>query len=227
MFTDQIALLPEWLNPETLLETLGPWAFWGAVAIIFAECGLLIGFFLPGDSLLFVVGLFVAQGFIDVNIVVACAILSVAAVAGNVVGYWIGLKVGPPLFDKPDSRIFRQEYVDKTHEFFERYGARAIILARFVPIVRTFITAIAGIAGMEFRKYFLYSAIGGVLWATGVTLAGYFLGNVPFVKNNLEIMFVVIVFVSVIPIILEYVRHRRGVNEVGDEAIVPPDPDQP
>jgi membrane-associated protein len=227
VFTDQIALLPEWLNPETLLETLGPWAFWGAVAIIFAECGLLIGFFLPGDSLLFVVGLFVAQGFIDVNIVVACAILSVAAVAGNVVGYWIGLKVGPPLFDKPDSRIFRQEYVDKTHEFFERYGARAIILARFVPIVRTFITAIAGIAGMEFRKYFLYSAIGGVLWATGVTLAGYFLGNVPFVKNNLEIMFVVIVFVSVIPIILEYVRHRRGVNEVGDEAIVPPDPDQP
>jgi membrane-associated protein len=208
VFTDQIALLPEWMNPETLLQSLGPWAFWGAVAIIFAECGLLIGFFLPGDSLLFVVGLFVAQGFIDLPIWLACLILSVAAVAGNIVGYWVGAKIGPPLFDKPDSRIFKKEYVTKSHDFFERYGPSAIILARFVPIVRTFITAIAGIAGMEFRKYVLYSTIGGVLWATGVTLAGYFLGNVPFVKDNLEIMILAVVFVSVIPIIIEYLRHR-------------------
>lgn len=202
-------LLPDWLNPETLLETLGPWAFWGAVAIIFAECGLLIGFFLPGDSLLFVVGLFIAQGIIDINIYLAAAILALAATLGNLTGYWIGAKAGPKLFDRPDSRLFKKEYVVKTHEFFERYGARAIVLARFVPIVRTFITAIAGIARMDFRRYFFYSAIGAVLWAAGLTIAGYFLGSIPFIKNNLEVMIIVVVIISVLPIGIEYYRHRR------------------
>jgi membrane-associated protein len=217
---ETLALLPDWLNPETLLEALGPWAFWGAVFIIFAECGLLIGFFLPGDSLLFITGMFIAQGFIEINIWVAVAILSFAAVLGNVVGYWIGAKIGPPLFDKPDSRLFRKEYVLKTHEFFERYGARAIILARFVPIVRTFITAIAGIAGMPFRKFFIYSAIGGVIWAAGVTLAGYYLGQIPFVEDNIEIMLLAVVFVSIIPIIIEYLRHRAATEQEMVEAAV-------
>jgi membrane-associated protein len=204
---ETLALLPDWLNPETLLTALGPWAFWGAVFIIFAECGLLIGFFLPGDSLLFIVGLFIAQGFIDINIWLAAATLSVAAVLGNVVGYWVGAKIGPPLFDRPDSKLFRKEYVVKTHDFFERYGPRAIVLARFVPIVRTFITALAGIAGMPFRTY--------LIWAAGLTLLGYFLGNVPFVKDNVEIMLLLVVFVSIIPILLEYAKHRREAKSDG------------
>lgn len=203
-----VALLDA-LNPENILTWLGPAALIGVMIIIFAECGLLIGFFLPGDSLLFITGLFVAQGFITTPIWVVMILLSVAAVAGNAVGYWIGYKAGPKLFNKPDSRLFRQEYVDKTHQFFERYGARAVVLARFVPIVRTFITAMAGVGRMDFRTYMTYSAIGGVLWAAGVTYLGYLLGNVPFVKDNIELILLAVVGVSVIPIVIEYVRHRR------------------
>lgn len=198
------------IDSEGLLKSLGPIAFWAVVAIIFAECGLLIGFFLPGDSLLFITGMLIAQGFIGMNIWVGSLILVLAAIIGNVTGYWIGHKAGPALFRRPDSKLFRQEYVDKTHEFFERYGARAIILARFVPIVRTFITAIAGVGRMDFRRYMTFSVIGAVLWAGLVTIAGYFLGNVPFVKDNVETILILVVFVSVVPIVVEYIRHRRA-----------------
>lgn len=203
------ALGPEWLNPETLLTRLGDIAFWVVLAIIFAECGLLIGFFLPGDSLLFVTGLFIAQGFIDINIWLAAALLIIAAIIGNVTGYWIGHKAGPALFRRPDSRLFKREYVDKTHAFFDRYGARAIVMARFVPIVRTFITATAGIGRMDFRRFVTHSAIGAVLWAGLVTIAGYFLGNVEFVKKNIELILILVVVVSVLPIIWEVLQHRR------------------
>jgi membrane-associated protein len=179
------------------------------VAIIFAECGLLIGFFLPGDSLLFITGLLIASGAITYNIWLACAILFIAAVIGNITGYWIGHKAGPPLFNKPDSKLFKQEYVEATHRFFNRYGARAIVLARFVPIVRTFITATAGVGRMDFRKYIVFSAVGGLLWAVGVTVAGYFLGNIDFVKSNIEFILILVVFVSVVPIVFEYINHRR------------------
>jgi membrane-associated protein len=206
---DYIALGPEWLDPEALLTSLGPWAFWASVAIIFAECGLLIGFFLPGDSLLFIVGLLIAQGAISLNIYVAGAILALAAFTGNLTGYWIGEKAGPRLFERPDSRLFKKEYVEKTHDFFEKYGPRAIVLARFVPIVRTFITATAGVARMDFRRFATYSGIGAVLWAFGLTVAGYFLGNITFIKENLEVMIIVIVLVSIIPIAIEYLRHRH------------------
>lgn len=206
-FIDQIALL-EFLSPESILNWLGPWALVGVAFIIFAECGLLIGFFLPGDSLLFLTGLFVAQNFIEQSIWLVVIVLTTMAVVGNLVGYWIGRAVGPKLFDKPDSKIFKQEYVEKTHAFFEKYGARAIILARFVPIVRTFITAIAGVAKMDFRKYALYSTIGGVLWAAGITLAGYYLGNFPIVKDNIEIVLILVVLVSILPIVIEYIKHR-------------------
>jgi membrane-associated protein len=192
------------------LEGWGNVGFWIVVAIIFAECGLLIGFFLPGDSLLFITGLLIASGAITVNIAVACVILFIAAVVGNVTGYWIGYKAGPSLFSRPDSKLFKQEYVDHTHRFFERYGARAIVLARFVPIVRTFITATAGIGRMDFRKYFIFSAIGGFLWAVGVTVAGYYLGNIEFVKKNIEIILILVVLVSVVPMLIEYIRHRRA-----------------
>lgn len=203
------ALGPDWLNPETMLTSLGDVAFWVVLAIIFAECGLLIGFFLPGDSLLFVTGLFIATGAIGINIWVATLLLVIAAIVGNITGYWIGYKAGPALFNRPNSRLFKQEYVDKTHHFFNRYGARAIIMARFVPIVRTFITAVAGIGRMDFRRFVIFSALGGVLWVGIVTLAGYFLGTIPFVRDNIELILILVVFISAVPIVFEWIRHRR------------------
>ena len=203
------ALGPDWLDPEYILTSFGDIAFWVVVGIIFAECGLLIGFFLPGDSLLFVTGLFIASGAISMNIYLACLILFIAAVVGNITGYWIGHKAGPSLFSKPDSKLFKKEYVEHTNRFFNKYGARAIIMARFVPVVRTFITASAGMGRMDFRRFVAFSAIGGFIWAVGVTLAGYFLGNIEFVKKNLEFILILVVFVSVVPIVFEYVKHRR------------------
>ncbi|MBB5154478.1 DedA family protein [Saccharopolyspora phatthalungensis] len=204
-----LALLPDWLDPEHIIQSMGPFALIGVCLIIFAECGLLIGFFLPGDSLLFVTGLFVATGAINTPIWLVCLLLAVCAFAGNVTGYWIGRKVGPSMFSKPDSRLFKREHVDKTHEFFEKYGARAIILARFVPIVRTFITAVAGVGQMDPKKFFTYSAVGGLAWTVSMTVLGFFLGNIPWIRNNLEAMAIVIVLFSIIPIIIEYVKGRR------------------
>lgn len=204
------ALGPQWLNPEYILTSFGNIAFWVVVGIIFAECGLLIGFFLPGDSLLFVTGLFIASGAISINIALACLILFIAALLGNMTGYWIGYKAGPPLFSKPDSKLFKQKYVEHTQTFFIRYGARAIVMARFVPVVRTFITAFAGVGKMPFSTFVTFSAIGALLWAVLVTLAGYFLGNVDFVKKNLELILILVVVASAVPIVIEYVRHRRN-----------------
>lgn len=204
-----IALLPGWLDPETMLRSFGPYVLIALCVIVFAECGLLVGFFLPGDSLLFTAGLFAASGLIGAPIWLVCTLLTVCAIAGNVTGYWIGAKAGPALFNRPNSRLFKAEYVEKTHEFFQRYGASAIVLARFVPIVRTFITAMAGVGRMEPKRYFTYSVIGGVLWATGVTLLGYWLGNVPFIRDNIEAMLILIVALSVLPIAFEFARARR------------------
>jgi len=203
-----LALGPSWLDPQILLDQLGAWALWGAVAIVFAECGLLLGFFLPGDSLLFTVGLFIGSGAIDQPLWLACLALVVAAFVGNVVGYEIGRASGPAIFRREQSRIFRPEFVEKTVDFFDRYGARAIVLARFVPIVRTFITVTAGVGRMDRRRYLLYSGIGAVLWAAGVTVLGYFLGSVPFVRDNIEVMLIVIVLVSVVPVGVELLRER-------------------
>ncbi|MEO8329874.1 MAG: VTT domain-containing protein [Candidatus Nanopelagicales bacterium] len=203
-------LLPGWLDPEQMLESLGPWALIGTLVIVFAECGLLVGFFLPGDSLLFTVGLLTARGSIDTNIAIVCALISVAAVAGNFMGYWIGHKAGPAIFNRPDSRLFRKQYVDRTRTFFDSHGARAIILARFLPIVRTFITVMAGAAGMKFRDYAIYTTIGGVVWATGVTLLGYYLGQRTFVQQHIELILIAIVVVSLVPVSFELLRHRAA-----------------
>jgi membrane-associated protein len=200
----------DWLNPKYLLDHFGDYALWGAAAIIFAECGLLIGFFLPGDSLLFTVGLLVSQGHISMPLWLCCVVLAVAAVAGNACGYWIGRKAGPAVFDKEDSRLFKREYVEKTHTFFERYGNRAIVLARFVPIVRTFITVMAGVGNMGFRRFMTYSAIGGTIWAVGVTVLGYYLGQVALIRQHIELMLLVIVAISVIPIVIEFLRARSA-----------------
>ncbi|MPZ79957.1 MAG: DedA family protein [Actinophytocola sp.] len=213
-----MSILPSWLDPEVILRGMGGWALAVLCLIIFAECGLLVGFFLPGDSLLFTAGLFVASGAVDHPLWLVCVLVTVCAFVGNVCGYWIGAKAGPAMFSKPDSKLFKKEYVDKTHEFFEKYGTRAIVMARFVPIVRTFITAMAGVGRMDPKRYFVYSAIGGVGWATGVTVLGYFLGQISFVHENIEAMLVLIVLVSLIPIVIEVIRARRQKKHVATES---------
>jgi membrane-associated protein len=203
------AILGGLLNPQSLIDHFGAYALWGAVLVVFIECWLFP--FLPGDSLLFTVGLLIARNEkLSEPIWVACLLLSAAAVLSNVVGYAVGARVGPALFDRPDSRIFKQENVARTHAFFERFGNRAIVLARFVPIVRTLITLAAGMGQMTFRRFVTYSAIGGVVWASGVTLLGYFLGRVTFVADHIELMLVAIVAVSLIPIAFEALRARRA-----------------
>ena len=222
-------MLPTWLDASKLLEALinamGNWTLWIVCLIVIAECGLFT-FFMPGDSLLFATGMFVALGAIHfgdlhpgVNLALVCAILSVAAVVGNLIGYWIGRVIGPPLF-RPRTglagRIFNPDYVDKTHDFFEKHGHVALILARFVPIVRTFVTLVAGVAKMNFGTYIGFTAIGGVAWGTGVTVLGYFLGTVPFIHDNIEIVLVLIVFVSLVPMGVEFLNHRRQAKKASN-----------
>jgi membrane-associated protein len=213
-----LAFGPSWLDPAQLLQMLGPYVLVGMCLIVFAECGLLIGFFLPGDSLLFTAGLFVASGHISAPVWLVCLLLTVCAVAGNVVGYYLGYRAGPALFNRPDSRLFKREYVDKTHAFFDKYGARAILLGRFVPIVRTFITALAGVGRMDSRTYFTYSIIGGIAWATGVTLLGFWLGRITFIRNNVELILMGIVALSITPIVIEAVRTRRASRRTASTA---------
>ena len=203
-------LLPSWLDPATII---GDYGLWIVLVIIFAECGLLIGFFFPGDSLLFTLGLFIARDDVSQPLWLACVLTSVAAIAGNQVGYQIGKAAGPRIFNRPDSRLFRREYVDKTNAFFERYGARAIVLARFVPVVRTFITVTAGVGRMNYRVYTTYTVIGGVLWAAGLTILGHSLGNVDFVAEHIELILIAIVGVSLLPIAIELRRKRSKQRE--------------
>jgi membrane-associated protein len=205
---DAVALGPEWMQPQYILDKAGAWAFVAVLVIIFVECGLLL-FFLPGDSLLFVTGLYIADGKLGIPLWAACLLLSIAAVAGNISGYWIGHKAGPPLFDRPDSKLLKPEYIEQTHEFFDRHGPRAIVLARFVPVVRTFITAMAGVGRMDFRMFATYSAIGGVIWAAGLTILGYWLGHIEFVQKNIDLIAITIIVVSLIPAFVEWRRSRR------------------
>jgi membrane protein DedA with SNARE-associated domain len=205
---------PSWLDPNHLLTSAGAAALWVCLAIVFAECGLLVGFFLPGDTLLFSVGLFVSQGLVPQPLVVVCLVLSVGALAGNAVGYEIGRRAGPAIFTKPDSRLFSERNVQRTHEFFERYGTLAIVLARFVPIVRTFITVTAGVGRMDRRLYLAYSAIGAVIWATGVTVLGYYLGQITFVRQHiqphLDIILIGVVVLSILPAAVHLLRSGRS-----------------
>ncbi|MEU5634273.1 DedA family protein [Streptomyces rishiriensis] len=200
-----IALGPSWLDPDHLLNTFG---IWGLLLIVFAESGLLIGFFLPGDSLLFTAGLLITSNQLDFPLWGAVALICAAAVLGDQAGYMFGKKVGPSLFNRPDSRLFKQENVTKAHEFFEKHGPKSLILARFVPIVRTFTPIIAGVSGMRYRSFLTFNVIGGVLWGAGVTLLGSWLGNIAFVKKNIELMLILIVLLSVVPIVIEFMRAR-------------------
>ena len=206
------ALGPTWLQPDTILSKFGAWAVVAVMVIVFVECGLLL-FFLPGDSLLFVTGLFVATGAIATPIWLAIILISIAAVAGNLVGYFVGAKVGQPLVERPNSKLIKPKHIQKTHDFFEKHGARAIILARFVPIVRTFITALAGISRMNYAKFARYSMIGGVAWVTILTMLGYLLGKSSagaWLEKNIEIVAILIVVISVIPIAIDIRNGRRA-----------------
>jgi membrane-associated protein len=226
-----IPLAGSWFDPATLIGLFGNWWLWGVAFVIFAECGLFS--ILPGDSLLFTVGLFTAQSTISfgskpATLAIVFVVLTIAAVLGNVVGYWIGYLIGPPLFKPRTSwvgrKLFNPVYVTKTHEFFERYGSRALILARFVPLVRTFVTLIAGVGRMSFRRFIAYTAVGGVLWVALVTMLGFFLGNVSFVKKNIDLVLILIVLVSLLPMGLEYLKHRRQVNATVETVLDEADP---
>jgi membrane-associated protein len=189
----------------------------GVFAVVFAESGLLIGFFLPGDSLLFTAGLLVSQGVLDVPIAVLAGGCFIAAVTGDQVGYAFGRRVGPRLFNRPDSRFFRQEYVERAAAYFERYGSRTIVLARFIPIVRTFAPVLAGVGRMHYRTFVTYNVVGGLLWGVGVTLLGYQLGRqFPWIEEYLLPLVLLIIVVSAIPPVLELLK-RRSRNEERDE----------
>jgi membrane-associated protein len=195
------------MSPEKLIETFGTI---GLFAIIFAESGLLIGFFLPGDSLLFTAGLLASQGKFGLNLPVLLIGCFVAAVAGDQVGYMFGKKAGPALFRREESRIFKQKYVLRANEFFEHHGRKTIVLARFVPVVRTFAPILAGVGEMHYRTFVTFNVIGGLLWAVGVTTAGYILGDtIPDIDKYLLPIIGVIILLSILPPAIEILRHRR------------------
>jgi membrane-associated protein len=203
------------LDPTHLIDTFG---LIGVAVILFAECGLLVGFFLPGDSLLFTAGLLAATGLVA-PLWVLLLVLPVAAVAGNLVGYWIGRTAGPAVFDRPDSRLFRAEYVQRSQAFFDRNGGRTILLARFVPIVRTFATVMAGASRMDLRRYVLWSVVGGVLWTTALTLLGFFLGQVAVVRDHVELFVLGVVVVSLVPVVVEVLRSRRATRTIRPDTL--------
>jgi membrane-associated protein len=218
------SFLPDWLNPDVFLRDspLGPWVVLVICGIIFAETGLLVGFFLPGDSMLFTAGLLVSTGAIQFNLWLMCALIIVAAILGNQAGYLIGSKAGPAIFNRPDSKLFKRENVQSAHAFFEKHGGKALILARFVPIIRTFVPVIVGVAQMSKRKFFLYNVIGAVLWGGGVTLLGAWLGQYEWVGKNIDVIFIAIVLVSVVPIGIEVIRGfiaKRQAAHFGTDAV--------
>lgn len=203
-----------WLDPQTIIESMGGFAVLVVLAMVFMETGLLIGFFLPGDSLLFITGLMIGSGSIvigsyQVPIWLMCALISITAFAGDQTGYFIGKKAGHALFNRPDSKLFSHKNVEKTHAFFERYGARAVILAHFVPVMRTFVPVAAGIGEMDYKHFVRYNVIGVLGWGTGVTLMGYFLGSIPLVHDHVEWFTIGFVILSTIPIALEALKAQR------------------
>lgn len=204
----------DWLDPEWLLKAAGPLAIVLACAFVFLETGVLVLAFLPGDSLLFTVGLFTATGVIEMPIWITCALLFVFAFAGDQMGFMIGRKLGPAVFNRKRSRFFNPENVERTHEFFEKHGPKAIVIARFLPIFRAFVPAAAGVGHMTYRTFVMYNAVGALLWGVGVTLLGYFLGQIPFVREYSEIFIIVLVLIPGIPILVElwraFSRKRRS-----------------
>jgi membrane-associated protein len=205
------ALIP-WLDPENMIHAFGPYALLGVCLIIFAETGLLIGFLFPGDTLLLITGLLTFAPGIGVDIWWVCLAISFAAFVGGEVGYLIGHKAGPRVFERKESGLFSVENVKRTNAFFEKYGALAVILARFVPIVRTFAPIAAGVGHMNYRKYSLYNAAGALIWGSGITFAGFLLGYIPpvaaFVSSYIDVILIGAVLVTLIPTVFHYLQAR-------------------
>ncbi len=208
----QPALGPDWLNAEHLINSFGSFALIGIIAVVFIETGLLFPF-LPGDSLLFTAGMLVAQQTLDFPIWLLCLLLFLAAFLGDQSAYLIGRTVGPKLFNRPDSRLFKKKYIDQTYSYFDRYGGRTIIVARFVPFVRTYAPVAAGVGKMSYRHFVSFNVVGALLWGVGVTLLGYALGNIAFIRDNIEALLVMIVLVSVLPVAFEVLRARRKAKQ--------------
>lgn len=192
----------------TMLQQLGAWSYVLLFVIIFAETGFVITPFLPGDSLLFVVGTLAASSYL--NITLLFVILVVAAVAGDSINYAIGKYFGNHILLKFEGRFIKREHIEKTHRFYEKYGGKTIVLARFVPIVRTFAPFVAGIGSMTYSHFFIYNVVGGILWVSVFVFGGYFFGNMPIVKKNFSLVVFVIVILSVLPAVIEVIRHRKG-----------------
>ena len=192
---------------DEIIRNYGTWTYGILFGIVFLETGFVVTPFLPGDSLLFAVGTFAARGSLDLY--TAMLLLSIAAVLGDTVNYWIGAWVGPKVFHGESSRFLNREHLRRTHEFYERYGGKTIIIARFVPIIRTFAPFVAGIGTMSYVKFIAYNVIGGVGWVVSITLAGYFFGNIPVVKNNFTFVIFAIIIISMLPGVIEYIRHHR------------------
>ena len=219
----------DWLDPETLLQAGGWAALILACLFVFLETGVVVLAFLPGDSLLFTVGLFSATGpggspIIDIPIWITCVVLFICAFLGDQMGFMLGRKIGPAIFKREKSRLFNPENVARTHAFFEKHGPKAIIIARFIPIIRGFVPAAAGVGRMSYRHFVVYNAVGALLWAVGVTLLGYYLGQIPFVQQYSEVFIIVLVLIPGIPILIEMWRAfsewraRRRAAQLGDAA---------
>ena len=217
----------KWMDPEWLLGEFGASLIWLSLIIVFIECGLFFPF-LPGDTLLFALGLFIAGGQIHIlgleskslELVIAIVLLMVAAILGNIAGYEIGRAIGPPLYNR-EGRVLKKKYFDQTAAFFDKHGNKALVIGRFVPFVRTYITIVAGVTRMERRRFISWSVVGAALWIISIMLLGYFLGNVPrvgpFLAENIDYAILVILLFTVIPIGFEWWRHRRTASKRGDD----------
>jgi membrane-associated protein len=203
---------------DLMIQTMGIWSYMIIFLIIFCETGLVVTPVLPGDSLLFAIGTFAALGSFDITMVLI--LLTIAAIAGDTVNYWIGNYLGPKVFHYENSRLFKRRHLERTHQFYEKHGGKTIIIARFIPIIRTFAPFVAGIGNMTYRKFLSYNVVGGILWILSLTLAGYFFGNIPVVRNNFSLVIMAIVVISVMPGVIEYLRQRGKWFNSKDELIL-------
>ena len=203
---------------DIMIQTMGIWSYVIIFLIIFCETGLVVTPVLPGDSLLFAIGTFAALGSFD--IIMVLILLTIAAIAGDTVNYWIGNYLGPKVFHYEDSRFFKKKHLERTHQFYEKHGGKTIIIARFIPIIRTFAPFVAGIGRMTYSKFLSYNVVGGILWIFSLTLAGYFFGNIPVVRNNFSLVIMAIVVISVIPGFIEYLRQRSKELKSKDEPVL-------